>query len=411
MAMRLRGVRMHSKSLVMMRTLAAIGAAVSFCFICSAQVVSAVPRPGIMIGHSADSSKIAAGSGTPCFSGTADCSSTDPTVTQSFYSVGDTSACTFEQTIDWGDGATSSRTFGGGADETLLATMTHTYADVPGMYTVTITGEATVGSCYALNGTNEFTLLSTSTCGAASAPESMLQPESASEISGNWAGYVVQAPKGCATPHFVSVTGRWVQPAISCRANRVVTAVGFWVGLDGYPMDTNKTVEQTGVQADCAWSQRAHRYEPEYNAWYQMAPNDPVYSQGGYKTLKPLPGTVITATVSFDSTTHEFKMMLTVSGDPKPGEVSRSCVNKFDYPCNGLSAEWIAERPSGPYGLAAFSPWNLTMGYATTTGSAVLNSIASLNPVAIDLQRGTSSPAAYACPLDGASFTVSRGPC
>jgi hypothetical protein len=144
---------------------------------------------------------------------------------------------------------------------------------------------------------------------------------------------VVQAPKGCATPYYVSVTGRWVQPAISCRANRAVTAVAFWMGLDGY-----------------------------------------VYSQGGYKPLKPLPGTVIAATVSFDSTTNEFKMTLTVSGDPKPGEVSRSCVNQFDYPCNGLSAEWIAERPPGPNELAAFSPWNLTMGYPTTTGSPVLNS-------------------------------------
>jgi hypothetical protein len=83
-----------------------------------------------------------------------------------------------------------------------------------------------------------------------------------------------------------------------------VTAVAFWVGLDGYPMGTSKTVEQTGVQADCAWNQHAHRYEPEYNAWYEMAPNGP-------------------ATVSFDSTTNEFKITLTVSGDPKPGEVSR----------------------------------------------------------------------------------------
>jgi len=35
----------------------------------------------------------------------------------------------------------------------------------------------------------------------------MLQAESASQISGDWAGYVVQGPKGCATPYFVSVTG------------------------------------------------------------------------------------------------------------------------------------------------------------------------------------------------------------
>lgn len=89
-----------------------------------------------------------------------DCSSTDPTVSFSVVSEGDTSSCTFQAAINWDDGTSKTYTYSGGANGAKLASFSHTYAaDHFKTYTITVTGTTTVGSCGAAGGTLQFTLL------------------------------------------------------------------------------------------------------------------------------------------------------------------------------------------------------------------------------------------------------------
>jgi hypothetical protein len=60
------------------------------------------------------------------------------------------------------------------------------------------------------------------------------------------------------------VSASWVQPSVTCKPSATYSA--FWVGLDGA---TDKTVEQTGTEADCAEG------SPRYYGWYEMYPAFP----------------------------------------------------------------------------------------------------------------------------------------
>lgn len=96
-----------------------------------------------------------------CFYTFPDCTSSSPQVTFALHSDGDTSACTFQESVDWGDGTTSVQAFAGGPDGTIVATFEHTYAGKPGTYPVTLAGETTAGLCGAASATMHFTLACT----------------------------------------------------------------------------------------------------------------------------------------------------------------------------------------------------------------------------------------------------------
>ncbi len=81
------------------------------------------------------------GSEPECFYVFPDCSSTDPAVTDRIVSSGDTSSCTFEFTVDWGDGHSDTQTFPGSASDGPIATFTHAYGSKPGSYKVVVTGK------------------------------------------------------------------------------------------------------------------------------------------------------------------------------------------------------------------------------------------------------------------------------
>lgn len=93
-----------------------------------------------------------------CFYSIPDCTSSDPDVSFRIVSNGGTTDCTFQYTTDWGDGTSSIKTFPGGPDGSTLWTFQHKYVNKPSSYTVTVTGETTVGSCGAISGTLQFTL-------------------------------------------------------------------------------------------------------------------------------------------------------------------------------------------------------------------------------------------------------------
>jgi hypothetical protein len=84
------------------------------------------------------------------------CKSTDHTVAYSDSVYGDTSQCTFVFYITWGDGGSTTRTV---TDPTVGHHLVaeHIYA-APGVYTITVTPQVTVGTCTATSSVHTFTL-------------------------------------------------------------------------------------------------------------------------------------------------------------------------------------------------------------------------------------------------------------
>lgn len=98
-----------------------------------------------------------AASSTPCnFQDAQTCQSTDPTVTVSTYQSGDTSACTFDWNVDWGDGQSSPFELVNPPDGWVVLGQ-HPYA-APGTYTIAFTGHTKAGNCTASDFTRTFTL-------------------------------------------------------------------------------------------------------------------------------------------------------------------------------------------------------------------------------------------------------------
>lgn len=245
----------------------------------------------------------------------------------------------------------------------------------------------------------------TSAGNEASAPSAV---RSATEYT-NWVGYVAETSKEC---DFRSVTGRWVQPALVCpRTGKKPLEADFWVGLDGHKAENdptpNSTVEQTGVEAQCIWYKG--KYITRYRAWCETYPTRPIYTGGGFGKFSPLPGSLVTATVSFDKAkkdSYTLTLTATKNGKSHRASIQQACSN--GYICKNMSAEWVAEKV-GLYGLAPFRPWRLTGGYATTTNGKK-QAVASWKPVQVDLES-KGEILAYACNLRGASFTVMRSHC
>jgi hypothetical protein len=336
------------------------------------------------------------------------CASSNPAVSIVIVSTGDTTSCRFRNTVAWGDGDKDTQPYVGGADGSTLATLRHTYADVPKLFVVKITGKTTAGSCFVATGRLEFTLM----CPAAPASPKL----SASATTPQWTGYVARTNPPGTDCGFTSVTGRWVQPTVTCpTTNLGDQEVDFWVGLDGLENDGSHTVEQTGVEVTCLWNSGTDTYiGPTYRAWYEMFPNLPIYTGSGYSALEPTPGSTITATVTYDGNAKQnpYALTLTVtSGDKtKSGTVHETCLNVNSQPCINTNAEWITEKVDGR-GLASFAPWKLTAGYATTEANPANQSVAALHATAFDLKPKGSRTLAYACRLKGATFTVQQPAC
>jgi RHS repeat-associated protein len=95
-----------------------------------------------------------------CFFVYPTCGSFSPAVSLVLVSDGDTSGCSFDVDLDWGDGSSTEQTLAGGPDGSPLGTLDHTYADDPGSYPVSWTSTVSAGNCEDSSGSLTFTLLS-----------------------------------------------------------------------------------------------------------------------------------------------------------------------------------------------------------------------------------------------------------
>jgi len=156
---------------------------------------------------------------------------------------------------------------------------------------------------------------------------------------GNWSGWVSQGSG------FSSVSASWTEPAVTCNSSDDLYAP--WVGIDGYG---SQSVEQTGVATDCSSG------SPNYQAWYEMYPDSPVYYDNPVQA-----GDNFTASVRRSGTDYTLTITDNTAGWTQ--HVTKS------YNGANSSAEFILESPTGAYpdfGTVRFT--GATVNGSTYTG-------------------------------------------
>jgi len=165
----------------------------------------------------------------------------------------------------------------------------------------------------------------------------------------NWSGYADTASPGT----FTAVSATWRQPATICSPEQRLTAT--WVGLDGF---TDSTVEQDGTLAYCFEGQAS------YYTWWEMYPGGTVTVSSAVR-----PGDLIKAAVTESGGNYT----LSVTDASRPSNsfsAVQACAPAGS--CQDSSAEWIAERPAFPIGIAplsVFTPWLVSSATQTANGT------------------------------------------
>ncbi|MEV6606483.1 G1 family glutamic endopeptidase [Kutzneria sp. NPDC051319] len=185
---------------------------------------------------------------------------------------------------------------------------------------------------------------------------------------GNWSGWVSTGSG------FSSVSASWTEPAVTCNSSNDLYAP--WVGIDGYG---SQSVEQTGVATDCSSG------SPNYQAWYEMYPDSPVYYDNPVQA-----GDNFSASVQRSGTSYTLTITDNTAGWTQ--HVTKS------YNGQNASAEFILESPTGAYpnfGTVTFT--DAKVDGATYTGQ---------NGVALDASNNSGSEDRTGA-LSGGSFDVS----
>ena len=141
----------------------------------------------------------------------------------------------------------------------------------------------------------------------------------------NWAGYAVAHDFNDPQPLVTGVSGSWVVPQVEISQDDTFSAV--WVGVGGIFDDT---LIQTGTEQDCI------NGTVSYFAWYALLPSNSIL----ITTIEVSPGDMITASVNLvDSAENVWSIYM---NDRTTGQVF---YQNFTYNSNGLSGEWVVERP------------------------------------------------------------------
>jgi hypothetical protein len=155
----------------------------------------------------------------------------------------------------------------------------------------------------------------------------------ATEVSQNWAGYVVTglgSTPTTASPstRYKNVTGTWKVPKATCTATGSESSSAVWVGLGGYSTSST-ALEQTGTSSDCSADGKA-----SYSAWWEIVPDPSIPIK-----MKVMPGDVITGSVVVNGT----QVLLWLKNRTRNVTFSKRVT--LANP-DQTSAEWIAEAPS-----------------------------------------------------------------
>ena len=186
------------------------------------------------------------------------------------------------------------------------------------------------------------------------APDGPARPGRAIIHSLNWAGYAGNR----AGTRFRYVSAAFQVPYLDC-ATATKSYSSHWVGLDGLG---SATVEQVGIEADCAGS------TPRYYAWYEMYPK-PVSVAFTVRA-----GNAVQASVTYKRSARKFVLMLRDISTGRHFTRTLKCAAKV---CLRSSAEVISEAPSSSsggilplanYRAASFSSITLTTSKGHRSG-------------------------------------------
>lgn len=164
-------------------------------------------------------------------------------------------------------------------------------------------------------------------------------------VSSDEAGYVATGATGA----FTNVSSSWTEPTGHCSSGDQYSA--FYVGLDGWSSDS---IEQIGSELDCDGK------TPEYYAWYEMYPADPVTFSN-----KVAPGDEISASVTYDGS-NQFTLEISDATQGWTKSVKKSLVGAARS-----SAEVLVEAPpaaEGPLPLADFGSVSFTGAMVNSAG-------------------------------------------
>jgi hypothetical protein len=159
------------------------------------------------------------------------------------------------------------------------------------------------------------------------APDGPARPGRAVIHSLNWGGYAGNR----AGTRFRYVSAAFGVPYVDCTAG-TRSYSSHWVGLDGLG---SATVEQVGIEADCAGS------TPRYYAWYEMYPK-PVSV-----VFTVHAGNAVQASVTYKRSARKFVLMLRDTTSGRHFSRTLKCAAKV---CLRSSAEVISEAPSSTSG-------------------------------------------------------------
>jgi hypothetical protein len=183
-----------------------------------------------------------------------------------------------------------------------------------------------------------------------------------------WSGYAALGTG------FTSVSAGWTAPAVRCGSPSQV--LGPWVGLGGV---ATTSLQQTGLEVSCASGR------PAYRAWYESAPEPPVYHADPVRQ-----GDRMTARVDRTATGYT----LTVADLTR--NWSRTVRTPLLQDDHG-SAEVVLESPTRAF--PAFG------GFTVTDAAVDGKPFGSLSPVALDSGTGDVRQTRTGT-LAGGTFTV-----
>jgi hypothetical protein len=199
------------------------------------------------------------------------------------------------------------------------------------------------------------------------------------EQSTNWSGYAAYGQT------FTEAQGSWVQPTAHCALKgRQLALAAFWVGLDGYG---NRTVEQTGTEADCEGTR------PIYYAWFELYPERPFVIEEPVEPGDELHAKVTQGTLELEDRTQGW-----TSTEEFP-------TAKLEF----SSAEWIAEAPFSrftDFESVAFSGASASTAEATGPIGSWENDSVTL--VSSHGRRATALAEPGPFEADGSAFTVAQ---
>jgi hypothetical protein len=187
-------------------------------------------------------------------------------------------------------------------------------------------------------------------------PDGLARPGRAVIHSLNWAGYAGNRPG----TRFRYVSAAFQVPYLDCAA-ATKSYSSHWVGLDGLG---SATVEQVGIEADCAGS------TPRYYAWYEM------YPKAVAVVFTVRAGNAVQASVTYKRSARKFVLMLRDTTSGRHFTRTLKCAAKV---CLRSSAEVISEAPSSTsggilplanYRAASYSSITLTTSRGHRSGLA-----------------------------------------